>query len=278
MHNKGILVSTTGKVDIFANDFIRNEGGIINSNQGGIVKAVHLIDNLPIIQYQSFNVERYPQHHQNEGKFDICAESSLIRTTASSEAITDKNTIIQNLTVLIIEAETVQNIASFMVNGNGFVRIKEKLREVINKPKAVIKHRRLDSPIVAGIAGIRNIFQSSEPEGGWWHCEIFLEDGTNDHYGFYAENHGEIRSDKYINVREYSSQIVGSLSCDFARKYTLNTDKFVIIKLLDKAGTFIAQHHPNHIGARRISANTFAIQIFLKTATCFTSLQSGEQL
>lgn len=32
MHNKGILVSTTGKVDIFANDFIRNEGGIINSN------------------------------------------------------------------------------------------------------------------------------------------------------------------------------------------------------------------------------------------------------
>ncbi|KAA6321690.1 MAG: hypothetical protein EZS28_054522, partial [Streblomastix strix] len=35
---------------------------------------------------------------------------------------------------------------------------------------------------------------------------------------------------------------------------TLNTEKFGKIKMLDKAGTFIAQHHPNHIGTRRISA------------------------
>ncbi|KAA6370227.1 MAG: hypothetical protein EZS28_034246 [Streblomastix strix] len=45
--------------------------------------------------------------------------------------------------------------------------------------------------------------------------------------------------------------------------------------MLDKADTFIAQHHPNHIGTRRISANTFAVQIKSKTATCFTSIQSG---
>ncbi|KAA6356260.1 MAG: hypothetical protein EZS28_048213, partial [Streblomastix strix] len=56
---------------------------------------------------------------------------------------------------------------------------------------------------------------------------------------------------------------------------TLNTEKFGKIKMLDKADTFIAQHHPNHIGTRRISANTFAVQIKPKTATCFTSLQSG---
>ncbi|KAA6363076.1 MAG: hypothetical protein EZS28_041397 [Streblomastix strix] len=31
---------------------------------------------------------------------------------------------------------------------------------------------------------------------------------------------------------------------------TLNTEKFGKMKLLDKAGTFIAQHHPNHIGTR----------------------------
>ncbi|KAA6382721.1 MAG: hypothetical protein EZS28_021752 [Streblomastix strix] len=31
---------------------------------------------------------------------------------------------------------------------------------------------------------------------------------------------------------------------------TLNTEKFGKIKMLDKAGTFIAQHHPNHIGTR----------------------------
>ncbi|KAA6395604.1 MAG: hypothetical protein EZS28_008869 [Streblomastix strix] len=56
---------------------------------------------------------------------------------------------------------------------------------------------------------------------------------------------------------------------------TLNTEKFGKIKMLDKAGTFIAQHHPNHIGTRRISANTFAVQIKPKTATCFTLIQSG---
>ncbi|KAA6402765.1 MAG: hypothetical protein EZS28_001710 [Streblomastix strix] len=56
---------------------------------------------------------------------------------------------------------------------------------------------------------------------------------------------------------------------------TLNSEKFGKIKILDKADTFIAQHHPNHIGTRRISANTFAVQIKPKTATCFTSLQSG---
>ncbi|KAA6372606.1 MAG: hypothetical protein EZS28_031867 [Streblomastix strix] len=56
---------------------------------------------------------------------------------------------------------------------------------------------------------------------------------------------------------------------------TLNTEKFGKIKLLDKADTFIAQHHPNHIGTRRISTNTFAVQIQPKTATCFTSLQTG---
>ncbi|KAA6358286.1 MAG: hypothetical protein EZS28_046187, partial [Streblomastix strix] len=48
---------------------------------------------------------------------------------------------------------------------------------------------------------------------------------------------------------------------------TLNSEKFGKIKMLDKAGTFIAQHHPNHIGTRRISANTFAVQIKPKTAT-----------
>ncbi|KAA6363618.1 MAG: hypothetical protein EZS28_040855, partial [Streblomastix strix] len=31
---------------------------------------------------------------------------------------------------------------------------------------------------------------------------------------------------------------------------TLNTEKFGIIKILDKAGTFIAQRHPNHIDIR----------------------------
>ncbi|KAA6351382.1 MAG: hypothetical protein EZS28_051846, partial [Streblomastix strix] len=55
---------------------------------------------------------------------------------------------------------------------------------------------------------------------------------------------------------------------------TLNTEKFGKIKMLDKADTFIAQHHPKHIGTRQISANTFAVQITPKTATCFTSLQS----
>ncbi|KAA6398732.1 MAG: hypothetical protein EZS28_005741 [Streblomastix strix] len=56
---------------------------------------------------------------------------------------------------------------------------------------------------------------------------------------------------------------------------TLNTEKFGKIKMLDKAGTFIAQHHLNHIGIRHISANTFAVQIKPKTATYFTSIQSG---
>ncbi|KAA6402982.1 MAG: hypothetical protein EZS28_001487 [Streblomastix strix] len=56
---------------------------------------------------------------------------------------------------------------------------------------------------------------------------------------------------------------------------TLNTEKFGKIKMLDKAGTFIAQHHPNHMGTKRISANRFAVQIKPKTATCFTSIQSG---
>ncbi|KAA6400655.1 MAG: hypothetical protein EZS28_003820 [Streblomastix strix] len=56
---------------------------------------------------------------------------------------------------------------------------------------------------------------------------------------------------------------------------TLNTEKFGKIKMLDKADTFIAQHHPNHIGTRRIRANTFAVQIKPKTAICFTSIQSG---
>ncbi|KAA6379097.1 MAG: hypothetical protein EZS28_025377 [Streblomastix strix] len=45
--------------------------------------------------------------------------------------------------------------------------------------------------------------------------------------------------------------------------------------MLDKAGTFIAQHHPNHMGTKRLSANRFAVQIKPKTATCFTSIQSG---
>ncbi|KAA6378289.1 MAG: hypothetical protein EZS28_026184, partial [Streblomastix strix] len=56
---------------------------------------------------------------------------------------------------------------------------------------------------------------------------------------------------------------------------TLNTEKFGKIKMLDKADTFNAQHHPSHIGTRRISANTFAVQIKPKIATCFTSIQSG---
>ncbi|KAA6374577.1 MAG: hypothetical protein EZS28_029897, partial [Streblomastix strix] len=56
---------------------------------------------------------------------------------------------------------------------------------------------------------------------------------------------------------------------------TLNTEKFGKIKMLDKAGTFIAQHHPNHMGTKRINANRFAVQIKPKTATCFTSIQSG---
>ncbi|KAA6403830.1 MAG: hypothetical protein EZS28_000648 [Streblomastix strix] len=56
---------------------------------------------------------------------------------------------------------------------------------------------------------------------------------------------------------------------------SLNTVKFDKIKSLVKADTFISQHHPNHIGTRCVSANTFAAQINLKTATCFTSLQSG---
>ncbi|KAA6390764.1 MAG: hypothetical protein EZS28_013708 [Streblomastix strix] len=56
---------------------------------------------------------------------------------------------------------------------------------------------------------------------------------------------------------------------------TLNTQKVGKIKLLDKADIFIAQHHSNHIGTRNISANTFTVQIKPKTATCFTSLQSG---
>ncbi|KAA6396568.1 MAG: hypothetical protein EZS28_007901 [Streblomastix strix] len=58
---------------------------------------------------------------------------------------------------------------------------------------------------------------------------------------------------------------------------TLNTEKFGKIKLSDRADTFIAQHHHNHIGTRRISANTFAVQIKPKTATCFTSLQSDRK-
>ncbi|KAA6389463.1 MAG: hypothetical protein EZS28_015009 [Streblomastix strix] len=48
---------------------------------------------------------------------------------------------------------------------------------------------------------------------------------------------------------------------------TLNTEKFGKIKMLDKADTFNAQHHPNHIGTRQISANTFAVQIKPKTVT-----------
>ncbi|KAA6310474.1 MAG: hypothetical protein EZS28_056307, partial [Streblomastix strix] len=57
--------------------------------------------------------------------------------------------------------------------------------------------------------------------------------------------------------------------------YTLNTEKFGKIKMLNEADIFIAQHHPNHIDTRRISTNTFAVQIKPKTATCFESLQSG---
>ncbi|KAA6400512.1 MAG: hypothetical protein EZS28_003968 [Streblomastix strix] len=55
----------------------------------------------------------------------------------------------------------------------------------------------------------------------------------------------------------------------------LNTEKFGKIKLLDKADTFIAQHLPNHIGTRCISANIFAVSVLPKTVICFTSLQSG---
>ncbi|KAA6385409.1 MAG: hypothetical protein EZS28_019063 [Streblomastix strix] len=58
------------------------------------------------------------------------------------------------------------------------------------------------------------------------------------------------------------------------RQYdTLNAVKFGKIQLLEKADIFIAQHHPNHIGSRCISANTFVVQIKLKTAIWFTSLQ-----
>ncbi|KAA6355853.1 MAG: hypothetical protein EZS28_048620, partial [Streblomastix strix] len=48
---------------------------------------------------------------------------------------------------------------------------------------------------------------------------------------------------------------------------TLNTEKFGKIKMLDKADTFIAQHHPNHMGTKRISATTFAVQLRPKRAT-----------
>ncbi|KAA6399733.1 MAG: hypothetical protein EZS28_004739 [Streblomastix strix] len=68
----------------------------------------------------------------------------------------------------------------------------------------------------------------------------------------------------------YKSLINSSYGYD-----TLNIEKFIKIKLLDKADTFIAQHHPNHIGTGRIGANTFAVQIKSKKATCFTSIQSG---
>ncbi|KAA6388824.1 MAG: hypothetical protein EZS28_015649 [Streblomastix strix] len=72
--------------------------------------------------------------------------------------------------------------------------------------------------------------------------------------------------------KEKFYKLVINASCSYD---TLNTEKFGKIKMLDKADTFIAQHHPNHIGTRRISANTFAVQIKPKTATCFTSIYSG---
>ncbi|KAA6357126.1 MAG: hypothetical protein EZS28_047347, partial [Streblomastix strix] len=48
---------------------------------------------------------------------------------------------------------------------------------------------------------------------------------------------------------------------------TLNKEMFGKIMMQDKADTFIAQYHLNHIGTRRISAYTFAVQIKSKTAT-----------
>ncbi|KAA6401893.1 MAG: hypothetical protein EZS28_002577 [Streblomastix strix] len=48
---------------------------------------------------------------------------------------------------------------------------------------------------------------------------------------------------------------------------TFNTEKIDKITMLDKADTFIAQHHLNHIGTRRICAITFAVQTKSKTAT-----------
>lgn len=78
----------------------------------------------------------------------------------------------------------------------------------INKQKAVIKHRPLNNFIVAGVAGIRNIFSKEDrPIGGWWHCEIFFQNGN--HYGFFPKekkdytklSNASIKSDKKKNQK-----------------------------------------------------------------------------
>ncbi|KAA6371738.1 MAG: hypothetical protein EZS28_032735 [Streblomastix strix] len=77
-----------------------------------------------------------------------------------------------------------------------------------------------------------------------------------------------------INLRiqsilaELSKEKFFKLLIDASYGYdTFNTEKFDGMKFLDKAYTFISQHHPNHIGTRRFNANTYAVQIKLKTAT-----------
>ncbi|KAA6397883.1 MAG: hypothetical protein EZS28_006596 [Streblomastix strix] len=90
--------------------------------------------------------------------------------------------------------------------------------------RAIFRHRKLvENKDAEAVAQLRNALSVAAPTGGWWHCELFFEDGTGDHFGFYPTGdplicRGTIRPDIQENLPYYRRENCGSVEAGFARR------------------------------------------------------------
>ncbi|KAA6359372.1 MAG: hypothetical protein EZS28_045101, partial [Streblomastix strix] len=122
LNNKGYIISTNGIDDILANTFIENEGGTIVSKKGGQIKAQQRFTNKSLINQLTVDVgkrEDAPQDYNTRVTFNICAEPGMIGTSKSKITTNEEGVYVQEPDELLIQAPLVQNISSFLINGNG---------------------------------------------------------------------------------------------------------------------------------------------------------------
>ncbi|KAA6399555.1 MAG: hypothetical protein EZS28_004921 [Streblomastix strix] len=115
------------------------------------------------------------------------------------------------------------------INGNKTIHTLADEIQKRNRCKAVIRCRPVEKGFIEALYDIRNDLLAngqSLPTDKLWHCEIFIEDGSNEHYGFFPTSNwglitsvdGVVKPDDDEHLSEYSLDPIYKIDAAFAKK------------------------------------------------------------
>ncbi|KAA6369768.1 MAG: hypothetical protein EZS28_034705, partial [Streblomastix strix] len=115
LKNRVLIISTNGRVEIEASQFVLNEGGKITSLNGGSMKSPQKVTNKDLVNLFSIEIRKRDDspNYNRRVTFNICQEPGIIGTESQNDSKAN----------WVIQASTVENIGSYLLNNSGTLQI-----------------------------------------------------------------------------------------------------------------------------------------------------------